>query len=512
MVLLVVAGLAVSGILTYSSLRKAEFQRVDQQLTELAHPAGETLKHLQLDGGGGLPPFTTLPTGTYVAFVDTSGKAVAWLITRPYGEPAPPHPVLPSGMGSIDPGEDGAKYTTGAVDGSALRYRLMAQSASQVDPDLGPYTLVVAVPLTDVERTLHQLLVIEVLVAVGVALALGLVSWWLVRREMRPLERMGETAGAIAQGDLTRRVTPQDSRTEVGRLGLALNAMLAQIEQAFAERKASEDRLRRFLADASHELRTPLTSIRGYAELFRRGARERTDDLEKSMRRIEDESARMGLMVEDLLLLARLDASRALDRVPVDVAAIAADAVADARVADPDRPIELVAPSPVMATADEARLRQVAANLLSNAIRHTPPGTPVTVRVEARDGRAVLQVADRGPGLPHADAARVFEPFFRADPSRDRATGGAGLGLSIVQAIAEAHTGHVAVSETPGGGATFTVAIPLEEPVEEDEQETERGVRSTVDGHESVPPESPPSSFTPSPASSPAPSHVAPPT
>jgi two-component system OmpR family sensor kinase len=273
---------------------------------------------------------------------------------------------------------------------------------------------------------------------------------------------MGDTAGAIAEGDLTRRVPQADPRTEVGQLGVALNGMLAQIERAFAERKASEDRLRRFLADASHELRTPLTSIRGYAELFRRGARDRTEDLEKSMRRIEEESSRMGILVEDLLLLARLDQSRGLQPRPVDLSALAGDAVEDARAADPDRRIELDAPEPVVASADDARMRQVAANLLSNALVHTPAGTPVTVRVDADGPDAILEVADRGPGLTPEQASRAFEPFYRSDPSRDRSTGGAGLGLSIVAAISEAHGGRVEVRPTPGGGATFKVTIPRE--------------------------------------------------
>jgi two-component system OmpR family sensor kinase len=323
--------------------------------------------------------------------------------------------------------------------------------------------LVVAIPLTELGQTLGRLRIIEGLVSGLVLLGLALVSLWLVRRELRPLEEIGTTAGAIAAGDLSRRIADESPRTEVGRLGLALNAMLAQIEQAFAERKASEDRLRRFLADASHELRTPLTSIRGYAELFRRGANQREEDLAKSMRRIEDESARMGIMVEDLLLLARLDQDRPLNRDPVDLAAVAADAVEDARAADADRQIALEGSDPVPVVGDEARLRQVAANLLANAVVHTPRGTPVTVRTLTDGDHAVLEVADRGPGLTPEEMARAFEPFYRSDPSRDRTTGGAGLGLAIVAAIAEAHGGRIDVDPTPGGGATFRFLIPRED-------------------------------------------------
>ena len=465
MVLLVVAGLAITGAVTYSTSRNSQYGRVDQQLASLQSPAGHMLKQFQF--GGRQSPFVSLPEGTFAAFLDSSGKQISSFIVRGYDGETPPVPKLPGGLNK-GPGPEPRLFSTGAVDGS-LTYRVLAQNAGAVDPDLvprdgGPYELVVATPLTEVDRNLHQLLLTEILVALGVALALGLISWWLVRRELRPLEEISTTAGAIAAGDLTQRVPEGDPRTEVGHLGISLNVMLAQIEQAFAERRASEDRLRRFLADASHELRTPLTSIRGYAELFRRGASENEEDLEKSMRRIEDESARMGVMVEDLLLLARLDARRPLDRESVDLTALAKDAVADAQVADPSRTIAVQAAGAVVVDADEARLRQVAANLLSNAVRHTPTGTPIDVRISEQDGSAVLEVADRGRGLTPEEARRAFEPFYRTDASRDRSTGGAGLGLSIVQAIAEAHGGRVELAATPGGGATFRVVIPLTAP------------------------------------------------
>jgi two-component system OmpR family sensor kinase len=242
---------------------------------------------------------------------------------------------------------------------------------------------------------------------------------------------------------------------------LALNAMLGQIEDAFSRRAASEERLRRFVADASHELRTPLTSIRGYAELFRQGASERPEDLANAMRRIEEEATRMGGLVEDLLLLARLDQGRPLEQVPVDLFRLATDAVADARAVSPDRTITLTGDGPVVVTGDEARLRQVAANLLGNAAVHTPPGTPVHVRVLAEDGQARLDVRDEGPGLPPGVGDRVFERFFRADAARSRATGGSGLGLSIVSAVAEAHGGGARLEAAPGPGAWFVVELPL---------------------------------------------------
>jgi two-component system OmpR family sensor kinase len=272
---------------------------------------------------------------------------------------------------------------------------------------------------------------------------------------------MEHAAADIAAGDLSRRVEPADEHTEVGRLGRALNVMLERIEAAFAERRASEARLRRFVGDASHELRTPLTSIRGYAELFRHGAQERPEDLAKTMRRIEEESTRMGVLVDELLLLARLDQGRPLDREPVDLARVARDAVEDGRAVQPARPIDVVAEGKVIVQGDDARLRQVAANLITNALEHTPAGTPVHVRVTVDGDEAVLEVADEGPGMSDEDAAKVFDRFFRVDPARARENGGSGLGLSIVAAIVQAHGGRVTVVSAPGAGARFVATIPL---------------------------------------------------
>ncbi|TDD81763.1 HAMP domain-containing histidine kinase [Actinomadura rubrisoli] len=301
----------------------------------------------------------------------------------------------------------------------------------------------------------------QLLVTVAVLFGVGLLVWQSVRRATRPLEEIAGTAAAIGEGDLARRVRVQGPRTEVGRLASALNGMLAQIESAFREREASEDRLRQFIADASHELRTPVATVRGYAELFRRGAADRPDDLAKAMRRIESEAERMGRLVDEMLLLARLDQGRPLEREPVDLAALAADAVADAAAVEPGRPLTLEAPGPVVVRGDAERLRQVLANLLANVLRHTPPGTAATVRVGEVGGEALLEVADEGPGLPEDGRARVFERFYRADASRSRDRGGAGLGLSIVAAVAEAHGGRALAAGAPGGGAAFTVALPL---------------------------------------------------
>jgi len=298
---------------------------------------------------------------------------------------------------------------------------------------------------------------------------------WLVRIGLQPLEGMGTTADAIAAGDLTRRVEPADDRTEVGRLGIALNTMLARIEAAFEQRRRSEERLRRFVADASHELRTPLTSIRGYAELFRRGADTRPEDLAKSMSNIESEASRMGVLVDDLLLLARLDQGRPLEREPLDLAAVASDAVESARAIEPDRTIELVADDPVRIVGDASRLRQVIDNLLDNARVHAP-GSPVRVEVSLDGEEALLRIGDRGPGLDPEVEGRIFERFMRGDPSRSRGTGGVGLGLSIVQAIVAAHGGEVTASSHDEGGTVFEVRLPVggppDAPTRPDQPET----------------------------------------
>jgi two-component system OmpR family sensor kinase len=320
--------------------------------------------------------------------------------------------------------------------------------------------IVVALPMGEVDQWLHRLLLVESLVIAGVLAGLAVVALFLVRLGLRPLDRMAATADAIAGGDLGRRVEPATERTEVGRLGLALNAMLGRLERAFAARQASEDRLRRFLADASHELRTPLASIRGYAELFRIGAARTPEETEKAMARIEHESARMGVLVEDLLTLARLDELRDPVRSEVDVAELARDAVDDARAIAPERAIDVSAEGRTVVLADPHQLRQVLANLLRNALVHTPAGTPVEVRVAGRGDDVELEVRDHGPGLPDTDPERLFDRFWRAEGGRERGRAGAGLGLAIVAGIVGAHHGSVTAGDAPGGGARFSVRLP----------------------------------------------------
>ena len=469
-VILVTLGLLAADSATFTLLRGSLVGRIDEQLKG----AADLFERVPLEGGSGFPSGGPGPGGggrrgrgpdhdatlpvTYVARLDAAGKVID---EQPFGPgPISNPPLFPGALvGSAGYAGDATTelLTTGSVDGG-LRYRVHAVSIP------GGGTGVIAYPLGDVDATLRKLLVVEAIVTFAVLAAVAALALWLVRLGLRPLTEMEATAEHIAAGDLSRRVEHEGERTEVGRLARALNAMLSKIEAAFAERRASEERLRRFVADASHELRTPLTSIRGYAELFRRGADVRPEDLAKSMRRIEEESTRMSTLVDELLLLARLDQGRPLDVGPVDLNAVAADAVADARAVQPDRPISVEHDGPLVVRGHEARLRQVAANLLSNALEHTPAGAPILVRVATQHGSATLEVADRGPGLAPEQAGRIFDRFFRVDDARSRDNGGAGLGLSIVAAIVQAHGGDVAVDTAPGAGARFVVTIPMTPP------------------------------------------------
>jgi two-component system OmpR family sensor kinase len=329
----------------------------------------------------------------------------------------------------------------------------------------GDYYRILAAPLTEVDDAVSDLVRTSlVTAAIVVVLGAGL-AWWIVRRGLRPVDRMVDTASAIAGGDLSQRIDHRDDGTELGRLATALDEMLTQLEAAFAEREASQAQLEQFVADASHELRTPVAAVRGYAELYRRGGIPDAEALEKAMGRIESESERMGHLVDDLLLLARLDQQQALDRAPVDLAQLARDAVSDARAVDPDREVTLDGDESVIVDGDDRRLRQVFANLLANVRVHTPPGTAVHVSVGLDNGMAEVRVADEGPGIATGHQRRIFERFYRADKSRSRASGGAGLGLSIVAGVVAAHGGTVDASAVTGGsGAVFTVRLPRTHP------------------------------------------------
>jgi two-component system OmpR family sensor kinase len=448
----VAAGLLLAGGATYLFLKDFLMERVDAQLRDARVPVAMALTNDQTSdqfGPGGGP--SNLPPGTYGQLLDSSG-AVLNAISFTYGEEQPT-PVLPDPLPAITQGDSVIFHSASSAGGAGFQV-LEERVPSRTE------LLIVAIPLTETRQTLNQLLVIEAVVSLLVLGALAAAAWLLIKRDLRPLENMAVTADAISAGDLSLRVEPAEPRTEVGRLGLSLNTMLSRIEVAFAERAATEDKLRRFLADASHELRTPLTSIRGYSEVFER-AKDHPEDLELAMRRIEEESKRMGVMVEELLVLARLGEGREPEKLPVDLARVVDDCVNDTRAASPARSISLDRAQTADVLGDDHQLHQVVHNLLSNAVRHTPPETRVRVSLVVGDGYATLAVADDGPGLDPDVAAKVFEPFFRADKSRARETGGAGLGLAIVAAIVEAHRGTVRLDTAPGAGATFTVTLPL---------------------------------------------------
>jgi two-component system, OmpR family, sensor kinase len=334
-------------------------------------------------------------------------------------------------------------------------------------PTINGFSVAVAAPLAGVDRSVATLLRSLVLVGVVVLGATILIGWWLIRRDLRPLEQVTATAERISAGDMSSRVGVRDDGSEVGRLGQAFDTMLDQIQGAFEAQRAalvakerSETKLRQFVADASHELRTPLTAVRGYAELYRAGGLSEEAALEQAMSRIGTESRRMAALVEDLLLLARLDQGRPLRSEPVVLTELVNDAVADAQAVEPERPVRAEVERSVVVRGDEDRLRQVIGNLFTNVRVHTPPGTPVDVSLGVQDGVSVLSVSDHGPGVEADHIEHIFDRFYRADTGRSRDTGGAGLGLSIAASVALAHGGTIDYTATPGGGATFTLTLP----------------------------------------------------
>jgi two-component system OmpR family sensor kinase len=505
MLLLLVVGLITTDVVTSSSLRSFLLGRLDEQIDVSQSQAYNYLTQVYqrdvLSGdrapvtnpqawlaqlaakptrGGGLPGSrgaaprlnasalaARVSDDAYVELISTNGRVViripSGLTSKPDPAPALPrvlpvqHIPIPHVFGTKHGpyAPESASINVPAVKSSNIHYRVHAVAVPGG-------TLVTAISLDPTDETLASLTHVELFVSVGVMVALLLLALWVVRLGMRPLDDMTETAGAIAGGDLTRRIRRADDRSEVGRLGSALNGMLSQIEAAFRERTSSEARLRRFVADASHELRTPLTSIRGYAELLRKGAFDSEEDRRRAAERIEGEASRMSLLVDDLLLLARLDQGRPLERTPVDLSRVVADAVEAARVINREQPMTVEMEDAVVVHGDAARLRQIVDNLLHNAVVHTPPGTSVHVSVKRKGPLAEVRVADDGPGLDSEKAARVFDRFYRGSEAR---TGeGVGLGLSIVAALAAAHEGRASVEAVPGAGAVFSVEIPAAEP------------------------------------------------
>ncbi|HVS67745.1 MAG TPA: HAMP domain-containing sensor histidine kinase [Mycobacteriales bacterium] len=469
------AGLSVAAAVATTALHSYLVDRVDDQLKVAAHGIADGSRfRLGPDGADGSvpgPPVNDedtninqggrLPSPYYVRLYAADGTPSGSPDAAPLTAQSPPQ--LPT---RLDPAalRTGKPFTVPSADGEGS-WRVVA-----VPERDGSGAVAIATSLSDVGHTVDHLILLEMLVGVVALALMGGAGYLLIRQSLNPLVAVEHTAAAIAAGDLSQRVPEQDPRTEVGRLSAALNVMLARIEDAFARQRASEqqaraseDRMRRFVADASHELRTPLTSIRGFAELHRMGA----EDIQDSMARIEAEASRMGLLVDDLLLLARLDQQRPLEQAPVDLLEIARDVVDNARRIAPSRDIELAVETPVapIVSGDRERLRQVVENLMRNALTHTPADVAVRVRVaaDAQARIASVEVADDGPGMSEEDAARVFERFYRADPSRTRSAGGSGLGLSIVASLVAAHGGTAAVATRPGQGASFRIELPLAE-------------------------------------------------
>jgi two-component system OmpR family sensor kinase len=446
-------------------------------------------------------------TGLYappeiVEVLNTKGEVLT--PTTPSGQALPGGPDVPTSPAWLK-AHSGQLTTVPGLQGGDNWLVITRQTEAQVYSPFGPVggpesvIIVVGENLGTVNQTLAWLAKIDLLVSTIIVVALAVVGVAIVRASLRPLRDIEKTARAIAAGDLSRRVPDQDPHTEVGQLGRSLNTMLAQIETSFDARtrseaaaRRSEERMRQFVADASHELRTPLTAMRGYAEYYRQRGGMHDDpagrsqpgngevgrelgshsqltraDMDRIMQRVEQESARMGVLVEDMLLLARLDQQRPIEHRPVDLLTLAADAVQDARIIAPDREITLDVGSGAafLILGDEVRLRQVIGNLMNNALTHTPEGTPVAVRVLAGPRQpvpsVVLEVADQGPGLRQDQAEHVFERFYRADQARTRKAGGTGLGLAIVAALVAAHDGTVALKTAPGQGATFRITLPL---------------------------------------------------
>jgi two-component system, OmpR family, sensor kinase len=482
--IIALVALVIADVVTYSSLESFLYQRVDQQLAQsqgrYVQEAGSSfglvcIKPGQFAPGDGQPggeggaPFTPPSFQTSAAQVrSVSGQVIDGQSCPAYVNSKAFTPQLPKTIAGLSttPGNTGVVYfnAPATLTGGPV-FRVAASTLANGT------VLIVAQPLGDIGSTLHHLLLVELAVTGGAVILALIGGLWLVRIGLRPLRDMERSAESIADGNLTERVPGENDTTEVGRLARTLNVMLSRIESAFTARlaserrlRASEQQLRRFVADASHELRTPIAAISAYAELFGRGASEQKEDLERLMGGIRSETTRMEHLVADLLLLARLDEGRPMENRSVDLVALCAEAVQTASTVGPEWPLTFEAAEPIEVLGDATSLRQVIDNLLGNIRAHTPPGTTGRVSV-GRDGdAAVITVADNGPGMGPDEAEHVFERFYRSDPSRSRTHGGAGLGLSIVSAIVAAHGGTVYATGTAGTGTTFVVRLPVTPP------------------------------------------------
>ena len=452
-ILLLLGVVMIVGIVVVGSSRSVLLGPIDEELvlvqsgiTDKLLKSDDLLKRFTVTDDPNLPP---VKSAQAIVIVDISERGVSAQSSGFTDDPDP----LPGIEFFADLVARGGIATIPSEDGT-LNYRAFGWVNDE--GEIG----VLAVPIGEVDAAVDGIVRTFLLTAAVVALLGGIATWWAVRRELRPVDQMVDTAIAIAAGDLTQRVHDVDSSTELGRLGTALNEMLVQIEDAITQEKAAKERLTNFIADASHELRTPIAAVLGYSELYRNGALLEKKDIDNAMRRIGTETSRMERLVADLLLLARLDQPQAMVPVPVNLAAVVRDAVTDSQAIDPDHPITVIGSDSVRVIGDEQRLTQVVANLLANARVHTPKGTQVTVTLREEDSRVILDVVDDGPGLPEKDADKLFERFYRIDSSRSRSSGGAGLGLAIVAAIVAAHDGTIEAANQEGHGARVTLTLP----------------------------------------------------
>jgi two-component system OmpR family sensor kinase len=415
------------------------------------------------------PQGTDDPTGRRFALIlyDANGNEIERIPSGIALTPDP-FPVLPAGGPTDLPLGRIVQLSSAGGD---LDYRVVMVRGHIGQPPQAviPVIAVFAAPLDQVDASTSVLTQTLAVVGLVVITLILIIAWFIIRRDLRPLENMTATAERISEGDLSQRVGVPDDGSEVGRLGHAFDAMLDQIQAAFDSQHAalvakerSEHQLRRFVADASHELRTPLTAVRGYSELYRAGALADEEAMDQAMTRIGNESRRMATLVEDLLLLARLDQGRPLRDDPVPLSELVNDALLDLRAVEPERPVEATVQSDVVVNGDEDRLRQVIGNLLTNVRVHTPADSPLEVALNARNGTSTLKVADHGPGIDPTHVEHIFDRFYRADQGRSRDRGGSGLGLSIAASVVAAHGGEILYSNTPGGGATFTLTLPRE--------------------------------------------------
>ncbi len=459
LILLTTIGLSVADIVVYSQTESFLIHQVNEELFSAIHPVERYFE-------SGISDLSSAPTGTYGEVLNSKGIVInAFPATDGPGPVIPPSVVqeVISSAQKINRNSNPVIFSAPATTSksSITAYQVMVIPAFNGYTDQIIGVEVIAIPLNSFNDTLHHLKLFDLAVGLGVLFVLALFTYILVRIGMKPLEEIENTADAIAKGDLSQRVSVAEPTTELGRLGMSLNTMLSQIEYAFNKQQSSENKLRQFLADASHELRTPLTSIRGYAELFRLGANQRPEDLERSMARIESEAQRMAALVEDLLLLARLDQGHIYQYGDVDLTQIAADVAMDAHVMAPEREITFDSDEQVTVCGDEPALRQVAANLVRNALVHTPNTAAIHIAARKSAESGIFEVIDEGQGIPKEHLDKVFERFYKVDSSRNRDKGGVGLGLSIVASIVEAHKGSIKVDSVIGLGTHFWVEIPI---------------------------------------------------